>query len=41
MIYQNKVIGVLDIDSPVLDRFDIKLEEFAIQVVNELIKRWD
>ena len=41
MIYQKQVIGVLDIDSPVLDRFDIKLEEFAIQVVNELIKRWD
>lgn len=41
MIYQNKVIGVMDVDSPLLDRFDLELEEFIIGIVNELIKRWD
>jgi GAF domain-containing protein len=41
MIHQNKVIGVMDVDSPLLDRFDLSLEEFIIEIVHELLKRWD
>ena len=41
LIYQNKVIGVMDVDSPLLDRFDLGLEEFIIEIVHELLKRWD
>ena len=41
LIYLNKVIGVMDVDSPILDRFDLALEEFIIEVVHELLKRWD
>lgn len=41
LIHQNKVIGVMDVDSPLLDRFDLSLEEFIIEIVHELLKRWD
>jgi putative methionine-R-sulfoxide reductase with GAF domain len=32
---------VMDVDSPKLDRFDLQLEEFIIEIVHELLKRWD
>lgn len=38
IIIDNKVIGVLDIDSPKFDRFDPKLVEFMEQIVECLIK---
>lgn len=38
IIIDNKVIGVLDIDSPKFDRFDPKLVGFMEQIVECLIK---
>jgi GAF domain-containing protein len=40
VIVHGKVIGVMDIDAPIKNRFDLDLEEFMIEVVNLLIKKW-
>lgn len=40
IVVHGKVIGVMDIDSPTKSRFDLELEEFMIEVVNLLIKKW-
>lgn len=40
VIVHGKVIAVMDIDSSIKNRFDLDLEEFMIEVVNLLIKKW-
>mgnify|MGYP004701607921 FL=1 len=40
LIVHGKVIGVMDIDSPIKDRFDLELEEFMVEVVNLLTRKW-
>lgn len=40
VIVHGKVIAVMDIDSPIKNRFDLELEEFMIEVVNLLIRKW-
>lgn len=40
VIVRGKVIAVMDIDSPIKNRFDLELEEFMIEVVNLLIRKW-
>jgi GAF domain-containing protein len=40
VIVHGKVIGVMDIDSPIKNRFDLALEEFMIEVVNLIVRKW-
>jgi L-methionine (R)-S-oxide reductase len=37
IIIENQLLGVMDLDSPLLDRFDLELEEFMTKIV-ELIQ---
>jgi GAF domain-containing protein len=43
LIYQNRIIGVLDVDSTELDQFDTKDQQYLEQIVNLLITgtNWD
>lgn len=38
LIVHNKIIGVFDIDSPLLNRFDKKLQLFLEQIVHSLVQ---
>ena len=38
LIVDNKIIGVFDIDSPLLNRFDKKLQLFFEQIVHSLVQ---